>query len=387
MSKHSSLSLRSAGYCLPAALLFAFAMTADALAAPPEHAQGNPPPHAQGNKKPIVLEDQGAFFAGGTVVTNPGTFDPINSTPDGQTIHGDHAYVQYQTPTNARNLPLVMWHGGGQMGKTWESTPDGRDGFQNIFIREGWKTYILDQPRRGRASRSVTPVTINPVPGSGMTGEQGIFVRFRIGIWPDYFPNVSFPQDPDSLEQWWRQQVPTTGTGGGRDVTVDAVSAVFDKIGPGVLLTHSASGILGWLTRIKNDNVTAIASYEPTGCAFPEDEVPPPIPTTAGPVSGNPVSAADFDKLTTIPIQIIYGDFIPTSESNVPNLDIWRGRMEMCQLMVDTLNAHGGDAELVHLPDVGLIGNTHFPMSDLNNAGVAALLSDWLKEKGLDKRN
>jgi hypothetical protein len=344
------------------------------------------PPEKPKPKPPIVLQDQGAFFVGGTVVTNPGTFDPIDSTPDGQTIHGDHAYVQYQIPTNARNLPLVMWHGGGQMGKTWESTPDGRDGFQNIFIREGWKTFILDQPRRGRASRSVTPVTINPVPGSGVVGEQGIFVRFRIGLWPDYFPGVSFSHDPEALNQWWRQQVPTTGTGGGNAVTVDATSALFDKIGPGVLLTHSASGILGWLTRIQNDNVKAIVSYEPVGCAFPEGEVPPPVSTTAGPVSGTAVSAADFAKLTAIPIQIVYGDNIPSSMNEVPNLDIWRGRMIMCQLMVDTLKAHGGDAELVHLPDVGLTGNTHFPMSDLNNAQVAGLLSQWLREKGLDKR-
>ena len=29
-------------------------------------------------------------------------------------------------------------------------------------------------------------------------------------------------------------------------------------------------------------------------------------------------------------------------------------------------------------------GNTHFPMSDLNNAEVAELMYDWLREKGLD---
>jgi hypothetical protein len=84
---------------------------------------------------PIVLQDQGSFTAGGGVIANPGTFDPIKLTPDGQTIHGDFAYVQYQIPQNPRQYPLVMWHGGGQMAKTWETTPDGRDGFQNIFIR------------------------------------------------------------------------------------------------------------------------------------------------------------------------------------------------------------------------------------------------------------
>src|SRR5262245_14112652 len=78
-------------------------------------------------KQNIVLQDQGSFLVGGTFVTNPGTFNPVTPTTDGQTIHGDAAYVQYQIPTNARNLPLVMWHGGGQFSKTWETTPDGRD--------------------------------------------------------------------------------------------------------------------------------------------------------------------------------------------------------------------------------------------------------------------
>ncbi len=78
--------------------------------------------------EPVVLKTQGSFLVGGAVVTNPGTFDPIALTPDGQTIHGDHAYAQYQIPLNARRYPLVMWHGGGQFSKTWETTPDGRDG-------------------------------------------------------------------------------------------------------------------------------------------------------------------------------------------------------------------------------------------------------------------
>ena len=51
-----------------------------------------------------------------------------------------------------------------------------------------------------------------------------------------------------------------------------------------------------------------------------------------------------------------------------------------------TVNAHGGDAELLQLPDVGVLGNTHFPFSDLNNVEVADLLADYLAEKGLDAR-
>jgi hypothetical protein len=73
------------------------------------------------------------------VVTNPGSFEALALTPDGQTVRGDHAYVQYQAPVGPRRLPLVMWHGRGQSAKTWETTPDGRQGFQTLFLRRGFR--------------------------------------------------------------------------------------------------------------------------------------------------------------------------------------------------------------------------------------------------------
>jgi hypothetical protein len=356
-------------------LVTTLGVAAVAFAGPPQQAKQN-----------IVLADQGSFLVGGNVVTNPGVFDPVNPTTDGQTIHGDAAYVQYQIPPNARNLPLVMWHGGGQFSKTWETTPDGRDGYQNIFVRQGWSTYIFDQPHRGRSGRATTNSTgINAVPGPSTTGEQGIFVRFRIGIWPNYYPGVQFSHDPNALVQWWLQQTPDTAPTP-NSIPVAAVSALFDKIGPGVLLTHSASGILGWLTGAANDKVKAIYSYEPVQCAFPVGETPPPIPTSGGPVSGLTIPVADFNKLAKIPIAIIYGDNIPSSPVPNGNLDLWRARMALCKQMVDTLKSHGGDATFVHLPEIGITGNTHFAMSDLNNVQIAGLLSDWLKQKGLDSR-
>ncbi|HML87639.1 MAG TPA: hypothetical protein PKA28_04250 [Methylomusa anaerophila] len=48
------------------------------------------------------------------------------------------------------------------------------------------------------------------------------------------------------------------------------------------------------------------------------------------------------------------------------------------------VNRHGGDATVVHLPEIGIHGNTHFPFSDLNNVEIADELSKFLKEKGLD---
>mgnify|MGYP000046035362 FL=1 len=101
----------------------------------------------------MQIEEQGSFAVGGTVLT-----DSL-----GRTYHGDHAYVFYQKPVDARKYPLVFAHGVGQFSKTWETTPDGREGFQNIFLRRGFQTYLVDQPRRGNAGRSTTPATVTPV--------------------------------------------------------------------------------------------------------------------------------------------------------------------------------------------------------------------------------
>jgi hypothetical protein len=78
----------------------------------------------------------------------------VITAPNGDTFHGDHAYVQCQIPPGARELPLVMWHGGGQFSKTWENTLDGREGYQNILLRRSLGTYILDQDDRPASCKS-----------------------------------------------------------------------------------------------------------------------------------------------------------------------------------------------------------------------------------------
>jgi hypothetical protein len=65
----------------------------------------------KGKPAPLIIREQGSFAVGGTVINNPGIFDPDNPTPEGQTFHGDHAYVFYQIPVAARELPLIFWHG------------------------------------------------------------------------------------------------------------------------------------------------------------------------------------------------------------------------------------------------------------------------------------
>jgi hypothetical protein len=332
-----------------------------------------------GKPAPLVIQEQGSFAVGGTVITNPGTFDPYKPTPDGQTFRGDHAYAFYQTPVNARKLPLVLWHGAGQFSKTWETTPDGREGYQNIFLRRGFGVYVIDQPRRGNAGRSTLPATITPTPD-----EQGWFNIFRIGVWPNFFPGVQFSRDPEALNQYFRSMTPNTGPFD-TEVISDAVAALFNKTGPGILVTHSQSGGPGWRTAIKSQNVRAIVAYEPgSNFMFPEGEVPPAMPSSAGTLEGVGVPLSEFMQLTKIPIVIYYGDNIPEQPTSSPGQDNWRVRLAMAKLWRDALNRRGGDVTVVHLPEMGIRGNTHFPFSDLNNLEIADLMSKFLKEKGLD---
>lgn len=331
------------------------------------------------DSKYITIQEQGSFAVGGTVITNPGTFDPNKPTPEGQTYHGDHAYVFYQVPAHPRKLPLVMWHGIGQFSKTWETTPDGREGYQNIFLRRGFPVYVLDQPRRGNASRSTVGGNIAATPD-----EQQWFATFRVGIWPNYFDGVQFARDTNTLNQYFRQMAPNIGPID-INVTTDAASALFNKIGPGILVTHSHAGGMGWLTAVKNQNVKAIVSYEPgSGFLFPEGEVPDPIAMTGGSMSAIGIPMSQFMWLTKIPIIIYYGDNIPETQSPNPGVDGWRARLAMARKWRDVVNKYGGDVTVVHLPEIGIKGNTHFPFSDLNNLEIADLMSKWLKAKKLD---
>lgn len=318
----------------------------------------------------LQIEEQGSFAIGGTVLT-----DSL-----GHTYHGDHAYVFYQHPIKARKYPLVFAHGVGQFSKTWETTPDGREGFQNIFLRKGYATYLADQPRRGNAGRSTEKATIIPT-----FDEELWFNRFRVGIWPEYFEGVQFKQDAETLNQFFRQMTPTIGTID-FEVYSEAYAAIFNKIGPAIFVTHSQGGPVGWQTLLKTDNIRAIVAYEPGGgIPFPKGQVPPKgkVLTLSQKTEGVEIPIEDFMKYTRIPIIVYYGDNLPETDE-CPEQYEWTRRLNLIREWAKMLNQLGGDVTVIHLPEVGLYGNTHFPMSDLNNQKVANLLAEWLHRKGLD---
>ena len=106
------------------------------------------------------------FSAGGTVLTSDGTFDVSNyyMSREGSTSHVDHANVFYQIPAEANGLPMVFLHGYGQSRMGWMTTPDGRPGWSDLFLRMGHSVFLIDQPRRGEAGQTSVAGTISTEP-------------------------------------------------------------------------------------------------------------------------------------------------------------------------------------------------------------------------------
>ncbi|MBL7722963.1 MAG: alpha/beta fold hydrolase [Chitinophagaceae bacterium] len=324
----------------------------------------------------LQIQKQGAFSAGGIVVKSDGVFDalkPWNVQQGGQTRHGDHADVFYQIPANPKRNAMVFLHGYGQTRRSWQTTADSREGFADIFLRKGYGTYLVDQPGRGAAGQTTKPGQITATPD-----DQTWFTQFRIGLYPNFNEGVQFPKDSVSLDRFFRMMTPNTGAVDETTI-VNAMSAVFDKSGDGILFTHSAGGTPGWKTAIKNNHVKAVVAIEPGGFVFPEGETP------ADNRGGNGVPLEEFKKLTKIPIVVYFGDYIPAEETNAASLNFWRTVLATARQWAKVVNAHGGDATIVYLPEIGIKGNTHFVMSDLNNGEIADLVTKWLKGKGLDK--
>ncbi len=342
--------------------------------------------------KPIVIQEQGSFTVGGTYKERPGKFSQENFiAEDGQRAYGDFAYVEYQKPVRAKKLPIIFQHGGAQSKRTWQSSPDGREGFNTMFLRAGYSVYLIDQPRSGEANLSTEAVTPDtPWASNPMYGDKTLYILSRIGHYDEAgnpVPNAQFPKGEKNYQAF--QQSWTIGSGPlDNDLNADVLAALFDKTGSAILCGHSMGCTICWRTAIRTDKVKAIIAYEPGGTPFifPETEMPKVVEARFKPLSASAmgVPMEDFLKLTKIPIVIYYGDYIDINSENTGSSK-WGSEFDMAKKFVAAINRHGGDATLVHLPDIGITGNSHFLMQEKNSEEIMKLALAWLKEKGLDK--
>lgn len=331
--------------------------------------------------QPLMIERQGNFSVGGKVIQHPGAYDNSRfvgwdkQVETGQSSRVDHAFVDYQIPVNANRYPLIFVHGYGGSGVCWEMTPDGRDGFSTLMLRRGYSTYVMDLPGRGRAGRTSATKEVKP-----LADEMFWFDIWRIGIWPNYNKGVQFSTDSAYLSQFFREMTPDLSD---HTQDVPAISTLCQRVGDNILVTHSAGGVTGWFAAMANPIVKAVVAYEPGAYVFPQEEVPEKIDGLTGGCAGIPVPMEQFMQLTRVPIVMYFGDYIPETPSKNLGDENWRVRLQMGRKFVDCVNRHGGHATLVELPKLGIHGNTHFLMQDLNNAQLANLLDQWLRQNNL----
>lgn len=323
----------------------------------------------------LVIAEQGIFSAGGIVVTSEGTFDPENhfeETGAGQTTHADHANVLYQIPAEETGLPMVFLHGYGQSRMGWMTTPDGRDGWSNLFLKMGHSVWLIDEPRRGEAGQTSVQGVI-----SDKTLDQRWYTQFRIGRWEngESVPNEGsqFPNDPEAVDQFFRQMTPDTGMtsdmGGDFDneTVAKAVAASIDEVyertgKDSILVTHSQGGGPGWTAARYTDHIAAIVAVEPGGAPGADSE--------------------EFQTLLSknIPITMYFGDYIDNGDPAISATMMWQGMRGSCYAFEEAYTAQGGNCSVIDLPEEGITGNDHFIFQDLNNDVVADHVEGWIKE-------
>lgn len=327
------------------------------------------------NSDALTIAEQGMFSAGGTVISSDGTFDVSSyyTSREGSTSHVDHANVLYQIPEDATGLPMVFLHGYGQSRMGWMTTPDGREGWSDLFLKMGHSVWLIDQPRRGEAGQTSVAGTISTEPS-----DQTWYTQFRIGTYLNdaftYNEGSQFPQGEDVLDQFFRQMTPDTGmdnAGGDQnidnEVVAQAVAATIDEIYErtgqnSILVTHSQGGLPGWEVPRYTDHVAAIVAIEP-GAA----------PT----VDSEAYNALLEQK---IPVTFYYGDYIGEEFTDVPAAAMWSMMAATADTFTEAYNAADGSSTVVHLPDEGITGNSHFMFQELNNDVIADHIENWIQE-------
>jgi len=271
----------------------------------------------------------------------------------------EQMYVQYFLPQNRKSkLPLLMWHGGGLTGVSFETTPDGREGWLNMFVRKGWDVYVSDAVERGRSSFASHDIWPSE---PAFLNYQDPYERFRIGQGEGSWnadpakqrpiPGTQFPVE--AYENFMKQTVPRWLSTD--DAIIAAYVALVDKICPCVVLMHSQGGSFGFKVAEKRpDKFKAIVAVESA---------------SAGIIANAPA-------LKSIPVLMLFGDHVDEHPR-------WAAFKKIDLAYADAIRAAGGKVDVISLPDVGITGNSHMMMMEKNNGAIADLIGKWLVDKGL----
>jgi len=282
----------------------------------------------------------------------------------------DQMYVQYMVPAKIKGPPVVMVHGFNHTGVTYETTPDGREGWATYFVRHGYPVYIVDQAGRGRSgfdptvfNRAKITGDASAIPNVPLYPMKFAWINFRFGKeYPVPFPGVQFPLE--AVNDYAKELVPNLELTleGNVQKTSEGLAMLLDKIGPAVLMGHSqAGGIVLAAVKARPEKVLAFVDVE-----------------------GNctPITAEDIDRVfSKVAFLSVFGD-----NSNGAKGANGDERRNGCAASTNAIRERKGPAEMIMLSDHGMPGHSHMMMMDRGNLAIADLVMGWLKKQGIGSR-
>jgi pimeloyl-ACP methyl ester carboxylesterase len=320
----------------------------------------------------ILVKEVGSFHVGGRAVSlnglpekelvfTPGA-PPLKINPNGD-FEVEAMYARYTRLANPKaKYPLLMWHGGGLAGVTFETKPDSSAGWESFFLNAGHDVYVSDAVERGRASWARYPEIFKSEPFFRTKKEA--WELFRIGATGSYVNDAAQRKALDgtqfpvaSFDQFVKQSIPRWGT---NDAAIQAgYDAYVEKVCPCVILVHSQGGNFAFNAALKRpDLIKAIVAVETSGSPDPDK--------------------TDFAKLKGIPMLWVWGD-------NLSQFPFWSPIVARQEKFRTNLAAAGGIAEALKLPEAGVKGNSHMLMMDRNSDQIAGLIQQWMTKQGMMK--
>ena len=353
----------------------------------------------QAADEPLQLARDGFFYVGGKTTQVNGR----------EYIYGQ-MYVELRIPAKQLHpYPIIMVHGGSMSGTNFTGTPDGREGWAQYFVRQGYAVYVVDQPGRGRSG--VLTAAHGPMRNSERGNSASRFVsQAKFKLWPQAALHTQWPgngeaDDPATLQVAMSQLPAIEDFSKQQPLVRDALVALLEKIGPSILLTHSQGGAFGWpVADMRPDLVKAILAIEPNGPPgrsldfigapdyFKEGALALTYGVSAVPLTYAPAIASP-SELTFVKEEKPDGPGLATCwkqtepARQLPNLQkmpilvltgeaSYHAPYDHCT--VKYLQQAGVKPTFIRLVDFGIKGNSHVMMMEKNNQEIAAVIGQWL---------
>ena len=314
-------------------------------------------------KSPLVLKAWGSFFVGGETEEQT-TIELGVGLPGNRTVN--QMYVQFMLPNVGNRVPVVLVHGGTLSGKVWETQPDGRMGWAEYFVRKGYPVYLPDTVSRARNGfnhaiyNNVRAGIVAPdlQPNIFRLSDEHAWTHFRFGPEPFVpFADTQFPVE--AISEFAKQAISDLNASlPSPNPNWQRLSDLALELGGAVIVGHSQSGRYPLEAALINPEGTkALIVMEPGNC--------------------NGYTDPQVASLAEKPILIVWGDHIDTPG---PILAHGPEAFASCLDFIDRIQAEGGNASMLYLPDELGPGNTHMMMTDKNSDQVADLLMAWIEE-------